>query len=110
MVTVRIRGPSGDVRGRKAAPTILLLAMVALGCTHSSHARTHASARLTSLIIVSSKHGDGVGQLQLVARYHLDGLPFGSWHGESAQLTLSVNDVPFAAVLAEPRVLPGDIV
>ena len=85
---------------------LFLLFALASGCTHASNVRSHAGARLTSLSVVNHQRG----ALELVARYQLDGLALGDWHGDSSQLTVSLDDVPFASVVAAPRYLPGDIV
>lgn len=82
------------------------LALVVLaGCAHAATGgRAHATARLIALHVEPSTRGE----LVLLARYQLDGLPFGSWRGTEAQLTVSLDDVPFGAVVARPQLLPGD--
>jgi hypothetical protein len=82
-----------------------LLLVASLGCAHAP-SRTRASARLDTLTVRSASRGE----LLLVARYRIDGLPYDAWKGQSAELTLSLDDVPFAAVVAQPQVLPGDVV
>ncbi|MBS2030268.1 MAG: hypothetical protein JST54_20360 [Deltaproteobacteria bacterium] len=88
------------------AAGLVLLCALASGCSHASNVRSHAGARLVSLSVRDHQRGS----LELVARYQLDGLPLGDWKGDSSQLTVSLDDVPFASVVAAPRYLPGDVV
>jgi hypothetical protein len=81
---------------------LILLALA--GCAHAEHARTHATARLAEIVVT----GSGRGELALLASYRLDGLPWGAWQPKRASITVSLDDVPFASVVAVPRLLPGD--
>lgn len=83
---------------------LALSLLLATACVHAPARRGHATARLLALEVQPSPRGE----LRLLARYQLDGLPVAVWRGDSARLTLSLDDVPFAVVLAQPTVLPGD--
>jgi len=78
--------------------------VLAAGCSHLEHARTHATARLDSMSVTGSDRGE----LSLLARYRLDGLPLGDWKPDRASLTVSLDDIPFASVVTLPQLLPGD--
>lgn len=80
----------------------LLLALV--GCAHAERPRARATLRLITMNVTDSARGE----LALLATYRLDGLPLGDWKPERASLTVSIDDIPFGAVVVTPQLLAGD--